>query len=348
MVDGSSVGSAAAPLAPGASGNTSTEDLLFATRPDWFTPTSLASMVEVTDKMLAEIGEPNRSRTAQGARSKAKAFDFGLSDEPPSNRCWPCAESRSEGITGMIGPAGGNEPPFSLHPYPNLAWPRCARLARCMSASPPNATELAMAPRSAISLAVVVAQLSDLFDADLLAEARYAESPARRRLRQHRHSSRSQTIVVGNTPGVLTDATADLTMLLILATARRAIEADQFTRSGQFAGWKPELLLGHDVSGATLGLAGFGRIARATALRAAAFGMNIIFCSHPPAGRLVDQGSRGCVAARQVSWNELVESGRLLRCVPLDTTTRPRRSGRARGDEADGDPGQHRTWSHHR
>ena len=114
-------------------------------------------------------------------------------------------------------------------------------------------------------------------------------------------------------------------MLLILATARRAIEADQFTRSGQFTGWKPELLLGHDVSGATLGLAGFGRIARATALRAAAFGMNIIFCSHPPAGRLVDQGelARLPYAARQVSWNELVESSDFLSLhVPLDTTTR--------------------------
>ena len=132
-------------------------------------------------------------------------------------------------------------------------------------------------------------------------------------------------IVVGNTPGVLTDATADLTMLLILATARRAIEADQFTRSGQFTGWKPELLLGHDVSGATLGLAGFGRIARATAVRAAAFGMNIIFCSHPPAGRLVDQDelARLPYAARQVSWNELVESSDFLSLhVPLTATTR--------------------------
>jgi hydroxymethylglutaryl-CoA lyase len=76
MVDGSLGGLGGCPFAPGASGNTSTEDLLFATRPEWFTPSSLASMVEVTDKLLAEIGEPNRSRTAQGARSNAKAFDW--------------------------------------------------------------------------------------------------------------------------------------------------------------------------------------------------------------------------------------------------------------------------------
>ncbi len=76
MVDGSLGGLGGCPFAPGASGNTSSEDLLFATRPDWFTPDTLASMVDMTDKMLAEIDEPNRSKTAQGARSKAKAFDW--------------------------------------------------------------------------------------------------------------------------------------------------------------------------------------------------------------------------------------------------------------------------------
>ena len=134
----------------------------------------------------------------------------------------------------------------------------------------------------------------------------------------------SNGIVVGNTPGVLTDATADLAMLLILATARRAIEADQFTRSGQFTGWKPELLLGQDVSGATLGLAGFGRIARATAQRAAGFGMYIIFCSHPPPDDLVDERTRRTAyPVRQVSWTELVETSDFLSVhVPLADTTR--------------------------
>ena len=136
---------------------------------------------------------------------------------------------------------------------------------------------------------VVVAQLSDRFDAALLGTAKLAgisnyavgydniDVPA----------ATGNGILVGNTPGVLTDATADLAMLLILAVARRAVEADRFTRDGKFTGWKPELLLGQDVSGATLGLAGFGRIARATARRAAAFGMDVTFCSHPPDGRTV-------------------------------------------------------------
>ena len=78
MVDGSLGGLGGCPFAPGASGNTSSEDLLFATRPDWFNPDALASMVDVTEKLLAELGEPNRSRTVQGARSKAKAFEWVL------------------------------------------------------------------------------------------------------------------------------------------------------------------------------------------------------------------------------------------------------------------------------
>jgi hydroxymethylglutaryl-CoA lyase len=76
MVDGSLGGLGGCPFAPGASGNTSSEDLLFATRPEWFSPGTLASMVDVTEKLLAELGEPNRSRTVQGARSKAKAFGW--------------------------------------------------------------------------------------------------------------------------------------------------------------------------------------------------------------------------------------------------------------------------------
>jgi glyoxylate reductase len=71
-------------------------------------------------------------------------------------------------------------------------------------------------------------------------------------------------------------------MLLMLAAARRAVEADRFLREGRYhGGWEPELLLGRDISGSTLGLAGFGRIARATARRALGFGMRVLYCSPP-------------------------------------------------------------------
>lgn len=76
VVDGSLGGLGGCPFAPGASGNTSTEDLLFATRPAWFTPGTLESLVVLTEQTLAELDEPNRSKTAEGARSKANAFEW--------------------------------------------------------------------------------------------------------------------------------------------------------------------------------------------------------------------------------------------------------------------------------
>ncbi|MEV0548654.1 hydroxymethylglutaryl-CoA lyase [Nocardia salmonicida] len=76
MVDGALGGLGGCPFAPGASGNTATEDILFATRPDWFTPASLASLVGLTEELLANLGEPNRSRALEGARSRAEAFEW--------------------------------------------------------------------------------------------------------------------------------------------------------------------------------------------------------------------------------------------------------------------------------
>jgi glyoxylate reductase len=84
-------------------------------------------------------------------------------------------------------------------------------------------------------------------------------------------------IFVGHTPNVLTDATADLAMTLLLATARRVVEADREVREGRFSGWKPHHLLGQEVTGATLGVIGFGRIGQAVARRAAGgFAMRIL------------------------------------------------------------------------
>mgnify|MGYP000851225224 FL=1 len=86
-------------------------------------------------------------------------------------------------------------------------------------------------------------------------------------------------IMVTNTPGVLTDTTADLAWALLLATARRVVEGDKFLRQGKFKGWKPMLLLGTDVYHATLGIIGFGNIGRAVARRAMGFDMKIIYYS---------------------------------------------------------------------
>jgi glyoxylate reductase len=84
-------------------------------------------------------------------------------------------------------------------------------------------------------------------------------------------------IVVTNTPGVLTETTADFTWALLLATARRVAEGDAFTRAGRFTEWGLMLLLGGDIHGKTLGILGLGRIGRAVARRAQGFAMRILY-----------------------------------------------------------------------
>lgn len=92
---------------------------------------------------------------------------------------------------------------------------------------------------------------------------------------------------VTNTPDVLTDATADVTMALLLAVTRRVVEGDRFVREGRFTGWTPDLLLGTGLQNKLLGIVGFGRIGQAVARRAQAFGMRVAYHSrrpHPEAG----------------------------------------------------------------
>ncbi|QUH02309.1 hydroxymethylglutaryl-CoA lyase [Saccharopolyspora erythraea] len=79
-VDGALGGLGGCPFAPGAGGNAATEDLLFALRPDWLTPAAFARLVELSGELLDELGEPNRSRAAQGARSSATAFPWALAE----------------------------------------------------------------------------------------------------------------------------------------------------------------------------------------------------------------------------------------------------------------------------
>jgi len=89
-------------------------------------------------------------------------------------------------------------------------------------------------------------------------------------------------VMVTNTPGVLTEATADLTWALILATARRIVEGVDLVRSGTWTGWQPEQLLGLELRGRTLGLLGAGRIGQAVGRRAPAFGLRILYSARTP------------------------------------------------------------------
>ena len=124
-------------------------------------------------------------------------------------------------------------------------------------------------------------------------------------------------IPVGNTPGVLTDATADMAFALLLAAARRIVEGAQGVRSGRWKTWGPGFMLGADLAGATLGIVGFGRIGRAVARRASGFGMRILFTDPSPAA------SEPGVTATQVDFDTLLrESDFVSLHTPLTDETR--------------------------
>ena len=131
-------------------------------------------------------------------------------------------------------------------------------------------------------------------------------------------------IFVGNTPDVLSDATANTAFLLLLAAARRAHEGNRMVREGRFHGLTPDLLLGADITGTRLGIAGFGRIGKAMARRALGFGMEVVFVQRPPHDREVSDDELGELAGRvtHVSWDELLEtSDHISLHVPLTPDT---------------------------
>jgi glyoxylate reductase len=123
---------------------------------------------------------------------------------------------------------------------------------------------------------------------------------------------------VTNTPGVLTDATADLAWALILAAARRVVEGDRLVRSGQWTGWAPLQLLGLQLTGATLGLVGAGRIGTAVGLRSMGFGMRVLY-SDDQVNRELEQR----VGAQRLPLDQLIPAADVLSLhVPLTPQTR--------------------------
>lgn len=105
----------------------------------------------------------------------------------------------------------------------------------------------------------------------------------------HIPDATKRNILVTNTPGVLDAATADLAIALLLATTRRICEADRYIRAGKWTGFQNDLMLGPDLMGKTIGIVGMGRIGKAFATRAKAFGLNIIYTRSETKDRIDDQ-----------------------------------------------------------
>ena len=121
-------------------------------------------------------------------------------------------------------------------------------------------------------------------------------------------------IMATNTPGILTETTADLTWALILGATRKLAEDDAYTREGRFSGWEPMLLLGGDVHGKTLGVVGFGRIGRAVAQRAVGFDMRVLYHDAAAASVSIERKLR----AQKVTLRKLLrESDIVTLHVPL-------------------------------
>ena len=114
-------------------------------------------------------------------------------------------------------------------------------------------------------------------------------------------------VLVTNTPGVLTEATADLTWALILATTRRLIEGVDLVRSGQWTGWHPEQLLGLELRGRTLGLFGAGRIGQAVGRRAPPFGLRVLYAARTPKPEFEPEtGARRADASQLLAESDIV------------------------------------------
>ncbi len=189
------------------------------------------------------------------------------------------------------------------------------------SEHPPSTKEIIDEARNCEGL---ITLLSDPIDADILSQLPNLKVIAQYAVGYDNIDVKEATrrgIIVTNTPGVLTETTADLTWSLIMSTTRRIVEADQYIREGNWkVAWGPELLLGSDVHGATLGLVGMGRIGRAVAKRAQGFNMRILFHSRSHNEEIADL--EDLVGAQATSLDTLLRESDVVSIhVPLTSET---------------------------
>ncbi len=166
----------------------------------------------------------------------------------------------------------------------------------------------------------VVAMLSNRFDRDVISELKTVRVISDFAVGYNNVDVKAATekgIVVTNTPGVLTEATADIAFGLLLATARRIVEGDRLVRARKFRGWTPMLLLGHEVSGKTIGIVGAGRIGTAVASRAKGFGMKVLYHSRRASRQMESVGGTFVTLEQLLSESDFVSLN-----VPLNNESR--------------------------
>jgi glyoxylate reductase len=166
----------------------------------------------------------------------------------------------------------------------------------------------------------VISLLSDRFDASVLDKMKNCKIIANYAVGYNNidvEYARKKNIIVTNTPDVLTDSTADLTMALVLACARRIIEAEKFIKAGKFKGWKPDLFQGVQLKNKIFGILGGGRIGTAVAIRVKAFGAKIIYFSRRNSIQIEDSAG-----AKKVSLDMLLKTSDFISIhLPLTEKT---------------------------
>ncbi|MFP4446338.1 MAG: 2-hydroxyacid dehydrogenase [Desulfosudaceae bacterium] len=168
----------------------------------------------------------------------------------------------------------------------------------------------------------LICLLSDKIDADLLDRAGRLKIIANYAVGYNNidvAAARERNILVTHTPGVLTNATAELAFALIISLTRRILPADRFTREGRFAGWDPLLMLGDELAGKTLGVIGMGRIGRDLAAKCRAFGMSVAYYNRTP----LDRATETTLKAVHLPLDELLATSDVISVhVPLTEETR--------------------------
>ncbi|MHA1480637.1 MAG: 2-hydroxyacid dehydrogenase [Candidatus Thorarchaeota archaeon] len=188
--------------------------------------------------------------------------------------------------------------------------------------TPPGQKQIVELAKDAIG---IVTLLSDVIDSEMIESL-----PKLKVISQYAvgydnidiSTANKRGIIVTNTPGILTETTADLTWALIMATSRRIVEADTYVRKGNWkVAWGPEMLMGTDVFGATLGIIGLGRIGCAVARRAKGFSMRVIYASRSESNETKE--IENYVGARRVELETLLKEADIITIhLPLTSATR--------------------------